>query len=390
MIAHIVAASREGPRGAEALTANERATHTNLILLCPDHHAVVDAQPRTYSVPVLRQMKADHEARMAQLQASDQAIERTPLVNETLYCSVMPLTHLPAVVFSAETPYTDAQYEDAKKMVQYPHDRAVLVPFLLRDGRLFTFFDMRRRWHPFKDLVRGVATQVTAQQWWNDSEGARRYVTLLNRVMHKLTGRRGVRYDPVHYRYYFVPIENGETRDVNYRLQTGLLSNRHVVWQPITKATGEPKKYWVHLAARLSFIQNGPRQWCLAIRPERHLTKDGDEPLDFDLIGRRVTKMKAKMYNDKYLGELYLWMSVLSENRPRLTIKLGGQSIIVESKLVPFGVEWPGVSEDAPDKRVAPVEDDLFSLLDFEDATTVGDDEIDEEEDAFDDEEISD
>jgi hypothetical protein len=128
----------------------------------------------------------------------------------------------------------------------------------------------------------------------------------------------------------------------------------------------------------------------LAIRPERHLTKDSDEPLDSDRIGRRVTKMKAKMYNDKYLGELYLWMSVLSEDRPRLTIKLGGQSIIVESKLLPFGIEWPGVREDAPDKRVAPVEDDLFSLLELEDATTGGDDEIDEEEDAFDEDESAD
>jgi hypothetical protein len=372
------------------LTAKERAAHANLILLCPDHHAVIDAQPRTYSVPVLRQMKADHEARVAQLQASGQAVESTPLVRETLYGSLMPLTHLPALVFSAETPYTDTQYEEAKKKVRYPHDHAVLVPFLLRGGRLFTFFDMRRNWHPFKDLVGGAVTEVPAQQWWEDPEGSRRYVTLLNRAMHKLTGRRGIRYDPAHYRYYFVPIEKGKVRDAAYRLQTGQLSNRHVVWQPITKATGEPKKYWVHLAARLSFIQNATRQWCLAVRPERHLSKDGEEPLDFDVIGRRVTKMKAKMYNDKYLGELYLWMSALSENRPRLTIKLGGQSIIVESKLLPFGVEWPGVCEDAPDKRVAPVEDDLFSLLDLEDATTGGDDEIDEEEDAFDDDETPD
>ena len=43
----------------------QRASHVNLLLLCRDHHAIVDAQPRTYSVQVLRQIKTDHEARMA-------------------------------------------------------------------------------------------------------------------------------------------------------------------------------------------------------------------------------------------------------------------------------------------------------------------------------------
>ena len=192
VIAHIVGASREGPRGSEGLTAAERAEHTNLILLCPDHHAVIDAQHRTYSVQVLRQMKADHETRVARLRVANGPADSLPLEKETLYSSLMPLTHLPALIFSAETPYSDAQYDQAKEKVRYPHDRGVLVPFLLRDGRLFTFFDMRRKWHPFKDLVRGAVTETRAQQWWTDPEGARRYVTLLNRAMHKLTGRGGI------------------------------------------------------------------------------------------------------------------------------------------------------------------------------------------------------
>jgi hypothetical protein len=66
-IAHIVGASRQGPRGDEPFDDAERNKHTNLILLCPTHHTIVDDQLRTYSVAVLRQMKADHEARMAAL-----------------------------------------------------------------------------------------------------------------------------------------------------------------------------------------------------------------------------------------------------------------------------------------------------------------------------------
>jgi hypothetical protein len=47
------------------LSDEQRSHHSNLILFCRDHHATVDAQPSTYSVQVLRQMKADHEKRVA-------------------------------------------------------------------------------------------------------------------------------------------------------------------------------------------------------------------------------------------------------------------------------------------------------------------------------------
>jgi len=41
-MAHIVADSRQGPRGDEPLDESERNKHTNLILVCPDHHTIID------------------------------------------------------------------------------------------------------------------------------------------------------------------------------------------------------------------------------------------------------------------------------------------------------------------------------------------------------------
>lgn len=372
-IAHIVGASRQGPRGVEALSDTERASQVNLILLCRDHHATVDAQPRTYSVQVLRQMKRDHEARVAKLTQPRVEPALPPLVDETLYSSLLPVTHLPAAIFHAPTPYSEAQYEIVKtSRVRYPRDSSILVPFLLREGRLFTFYDIRRKSHPFTSVINGVVERSDADRWWGDPEGARRYQTLLNRMLHKWMARRVVRYDPEHYRYFFEPTELGKPRELAYRLQTGAQSTRNVVWQPITRATGEPKKHWIHLAAGLSFVQVAPKQWCLAIRPERRITKDGQEPLESERIGRRVTRLKTKMYNDKYLGELYFWLSVLTEQRPRVTIKLGGQSALIDSRLLPFDIRWPGVGHDVPDKRVERIEDDLFSMADLDEALAGG------------------
>ena len=59
-MAHIVADSRQGPRGDSPMSAEDRDEHTNLLLLCGDHHKTIDAQPHTCSVSVLRAIKTDH------------------------------------------------------------------------------------------------------------------------------------------------------------------------------------------------------------------------------------------------------------------------------------------------------------------------------------------
>jgi len=60
-MAHIVAESPDGPRGASALTAAERNRYENLILLCNVHHELIDSQPATYTVEFLLDIKAAHE-----------------------------------------------------------------------------------------------------------------------------------------------------------------------------------------------------------------------------------------------------------------------------------------------------------------------------------------
>src|SRR5262249_33096106 len=60
-MAHIVGEKRQGPRGNFPLRDEDRNKESNLVLLCPTHHKVVDTQIRTYTVAVMRKMKMDHE-----------------------------------------------------------------------------------------------------------------------------------------------------------------------------------------------------------------------------------------------------------------------------------------------------------------------------------------
>jgi hypothetical protein len=46
------------------MTDDERRSYNNLILLCPNHHKVTD-NAKTYTVEVLKQMKQDHNEKMA-------------------------------------------------------------------------------------------------------------------------------------------------------------------------------------------------------------------------------------------------------------------------------------------------------------------------------------
>lgn len=70
-IAHIVAASRNGPRGDEPLPMDQRSEYDNLILVCKTHHGVIDDKSLEDRFPVwkLQQYKQDHEARIFELTA---------------------------------------------------------------------------------------------------------------------------------------------------------------------------------------------------------------------------------------------------------------------------------------------------------------------------------
>jgi hypothetical protein len=103
------------------------------------------------------------------------------------------------------------------------------------------------------------------------------------------------------------------------------------------------------------------KQWCLSLRPEFHLTKDGEAVLDSDQIGRRVTSKKSRMRNYKYLGEVNFWRDYLSNGSPRIVLNFGDQSAVIGTEFLPFDVAWPGVPGDDMEFKNLTYAEDLFS-----------------------------
>jgi hypothetical protein len=58
---HIVAEKLDGPRGKSSLKLADRNRYPNLILLCANHHTIIDQDPTSWPIELLHQIKADHE-----------------------------------------------------------------------------------------------------------------------------------------------------------------------------------------------------------------------------------------------------------------------------------------------------------------------------------------
>lgn len=74
-VAHIVAASPNGPRGDPVLSPKLAAEISNLMLLCADHHKLVDDQFTEYPVELLRRYKEEHEMRIELLTGLDESLK---------------------------------------------------------------------------------------------------------------------------------------------------------------------------------------------------------------------------------------------------------------------------------------------------------------------------
>ena len=369
-VAHMIAYADNGPRADSILPIDGRNRASNLILLCPTHHSLVDKFEYQYNVYVLREMKLQHERKFS---PSSHSKKPPNLIREPLHASILPLSHLPLAVFAADTDYTKANVRDLFDVLNNQNKRSTLYAFELRDKKLYTFYDLRQVGNPFKGTYdQSTVEMLRSADLWGLPDEHRLYVALLNRTLRGFLNRKRISYDDRHYRYFFMPEEEERKRKFTYKSLSGRRTTKSVVNNPITRATGQPKPYWVHLAASLSFHHIASRQWVLTIRPERYLTRDGFAPYSHTSIGKTVTRIKSTMYNWQYLQEIQLWREFITGAQPRQILNFGKQSIVVENNLLKSGIQWLGIPDDQRNFVFQEHPEDLFTSSEID---IVGDDE---------------
>lgn len=366
--AHIVGVGRQGPRSRETPLSDDIDAVENLTLFCGEHHRIVDANPRIYSVEVLAKYKADHEARMAPKSLRPAP---PPLEADTVDLSLLPVSELPDTIWRAKSLFRTA--EEVGEHLPRPRGDQVL-PFVLLKGEIWAFHDLGDTRGPFKQAVDpGTAERLGAAKLLK-TDDKNIYVWLLNGALRQALLRRGVRLDRSHNRYYFLPDHETITRRVEARTKTGRAQSAKKVVRQEGERTDHPRDIWWHLAAQLRFEQFAPGSWGLTIRPGFHLTKDGREPLEPWRIGRKVTRLKSHMYNEGYFDAVHFFRYFLLDGKARFTLKVGRQAVTVDGNFPQVNAKWPKIT----DKRFDPIsmldsgdEDDvldaLAGTLDFED-----------------------
>lgn len=80
-ICHITAASKNGPRYDENMTDDDRRAFDNLILLCDEHHVIIDNKENEHLYPVslLKRWKYDHQQKVMALMSEKNLLSKHPL-----------------------------------------------------------------------------------------------------------------------------------------------------------------------------------------------------------------------------------------------------------------------------------------------------------------------
>lgn len=146
---HIIAQSRQGPRGKSELNEEQRNRSTNLILLCPDHHTLIEKRPLIYSVRVLLAMKAAHEATHSKGRSGHFLIKRD---RERVQSTCMAVTQFPGQIFYAASRYKPGEEAKVREKRNFENYRG-LTPFFLADDCLYSFCDLRQPFNPFRDII---------------------------------------------------------------------------------------------------------------------------------------------------------------------------------------------------------------------------------------------
>ncbi len=174
---HIRAASAGGPRYDRAQVDSKRRESDNLIILCPTHHSLVDQDPTTYTAEALRQMKVEHETRVAAIMdnaglaiGNQQAVDfaRQVAVESVDFAIIVALSkeldalkrHFPELNRVSAAPGSSRSYYKGSIATALGGSYRLVATLLPSIGNLeaaHATADLIRDWSPRFVLVNGIA-----------------------------------------------------------------------------------------------------------------------------------------------------------------------------------------------------------------------------------------
>jgi hypothetical protein len=137
-MAHVFAASDEGPRPNPDLTPQQRGAYENLILLCPTCHVTIDKAPDAYPDALILGWKRSHKQRIADAFGAREYADR----DETR-AAIEPLLEENHAIFNQYGPH-GAHSADPESDVAELWRRKVRARILPNNRKILAILDANR------------------------------------------------------------------------------------------------------------------------------------------------------------------------------------------------------------------------------------------------------
>jgi len=175
-MAHIIAKSTIGPRGQLPLSVGLNS-YENLILVCRNHHGLIDGAPDKFPPEALLKKKADHEA-WVQAALSQSSARSNDVAGLQALMRYLPFTQFPSMV--EQLPLTlDWNFVIAESTIDaFPIDNPQCCPF--SDAELERLYaDFCHKVRTLADITGSEMDGISTYDGY--SNGRERMLILLNR-----------------------------------------------------------------------------------------------------------------------------------------------------------------------------------------------------------------
>lgn len=257
-------------------------------------------------------------ARASNVAQSYTGAEAPDDVNEMLCSNLFAIDALPDVVWSDLA--TTQKYTDVWKSLS---GRRV-APFVLADGRLYSFFEPTSPDNPFKSFLMGSSRRSEkVSEWLRDHDRARMLVRLFNDALQEHAYHLRIRNIKSNRKQFFCPVFDGKPRTFAWggggRAKT------------IAKLGERPDKstLGIHCSAKMRFLVLGQRVFLL-VEPGWMFTSDGVTPLKGKQVTILSTLYNGKERNQTVLRNVLMWSMLLANGGERIRIPVGSVNIVLD------------------------------------------------------------
>jgi len=288
--------------------------------------------------------------------AERSVIEAYPdVINERLYCNLLPIDKLPKYLYVA--PIADTLLRDrhdgtfalpskreliaAVKSAQEGAERPFTPAFRIVEDNVITFHDLQDAESPLSPIVNvNDVVEIPLEDFIVDEDDRLIVTSLLNMALHRHANRTGLTGDDSKRDRFFFPPLDGSARVIQWKPWKKLASR--TVAKPCLK--DGKLLFWRHHAAYLKmlFLAN---HYYFQVIPTWVITEDGLKVRGGPDIGRWLIKWTGAERNLNILYHIRFWTTILKRNPGPLSIKAGDQWIEVST--VPAWVQQSyGIVDD--------------------------------------------